>query len=174
MKTPASVTPRPFGWSLIRRLSWVGLLAIVTATAVNVLVGYLAITFLGLSKMFFVLIGYLAVTFLGISNLFLSLNWYGTIVFFTVVGVAGATAVYALITRYSRSPIGLFLWIAGAALVLSFAPDISLLAFSVAGATPISVGVLMLMHVGAFLVSVGMLTRLVSPSWNGAVPHLEA
>lgn len=161
MKTPASVTPRPLGWSLIRRLSWVGLLAIVAATAVNLLIGYLAIAFLDIPKMFFVLIGYLAVTFLGISDLFLPLNWYATIVPFTVVGVFGATAVYALIVRYSRSPIRFFLWVAGAALVLSFVPDISLLVFSVAGATLIPVVVLMLMHVAAFLVSVGVLTRLV-------------
>ena len=37
-------------------------------------------------------------------------------------------------------------------------------AFSATGATPISVGALMLMHLAAFLVSVGMLTRLVPPS----------
>jgi hypothetical protein len=144
------VTPRPLGRSHIGRLTWVGLLAIVTATAVNVLIGYLA------------------VTFLDISNLFSPLNGYGTIVPFTVIGVAGATVVYALITRYSRSPMRLFLWIAGAALALSFVPDILLLVFSVPGATPISVGVLLVMHVAAFLVSVGMLTRLAPPSWNGA------
>jgi hypothetical protein len=43
-----------------------------------------------------------------------------------------------------------------------------LLVFSAPGATPISVGVLMLMHVAAFLVSVGVLTRLAPPSWDGA------
>jgi len=124
----------------------VGLLAIVTATVVNVLIGYLE------------------VTFLDISNLFSPLNGYGTKVPFSVIGVAGATVVYALVTRYSRSPMRLFLWVAGAALALSFVPDILLLAFSVPGATPISVGVLMLLHVAAFIISVGMLTRLVPPS----------
>jgi len=122
------------------------LLAIVTATVVNVLIGYLE------------------VTFLDISNLFSPLNGYGTKVPFSVIGVAGATVVYALVTRYSRSPMRLFLWVAGAALALSFVPDILLLAFSVPGATPISVGVLMLLHVAAFIISVGMLTRLVPPS----------
>lgn len=164
MKTPASLTPRPLGWSLIGHLSWVGLLAIVAATTMNVLIGYLAIMFLDISKTFFVLIGYLALTALGISGLFLPLSWYGTIVPFTVVGVAGATAVYAIIICYSPSPIRLFSWIAGVALMLSFIPDISLLALSVAGTTPLSVGVLMLMHVSAFLVSFGMLTRLVPPN----------
>ena len=144
--TPAPRTPRPLGRSLIGRLTWVGVLAIVAATAVNVSIGYLALTFLD------------------ISNLFVPLNGYGTIVPFTVIGVAGATVVYALITRYSRSPVRLFLRVAVAALALSFVPDISLLIFTVPGASPISVGVLLLMHVAAFLVSVGMLTRLVPPA----------
>jgi hypothetical protein len=146
VQTPAPVTSRPLVRSLIGRLTRVGLLAIVAATAVNVLIGYLA------------------VAFLDISNLFLPLNGYGTIVPFTVIGVSGATVVYSLLTRYSRSPMRLFLWIAGAALALSFVPDILLLVFSVPGATPVSVGMLMLMHVAAFLVSVGMLTRLAPPS----------
>src|SRR5215218_4227928 len=116
MQTPAPVTPRPLGRSHIGRLTWVGLLAIVAATMVNVLIGYLA------------------VTFLDISNLFSPLNGYGTIVPFTVIGVAGAAVVYALITRYSGSPMRLFLRVAGAALALSFVPDILLLVFSAPGA----------------------------------------
>ena len=88
MKTPVSLTPRPLGWSLIGRLSWVGLLAIVAATTMNVLIGYLAIVFLDISKTFFVLIGYLALTSLGISGLILPLSWYGTIVSFAVVDQA--------------------------------------------------------------------------------------
>jgi hypothetical protein len=144
--TPAPVTPRPLGWSFIGRLTWVGVLAIVAATAVNVVIGYLALTFLD------------------ISTLFVPLNGYGTIVPLTVIGVAGAAVVYALIMRYSRNPIRLFLRVAVAALALSFVPDISLLIFTVPGASPISVGVLLLMHVAAFLVSVGMLTRFVPPA----------
>jgi hypothetical protein len=146
--SPAPVTPRRLGRDLIGRLTWVGLLAIVAATALNVLIGYLAVTFLHISQMF------------------LPLNGYGTIVPFTVIGVAGATVVYALITRYSRNPMRLFLWVAGTALVFSFIPDILFYVFSEPGATPISVGVLMLMHVAAFGVSVGMLTRLAPSSWD--------
>jgi hypothetical protein len=78
--------------SLIGRLSWVGLLAIVVATTMNVLIGYLAIVFLDISKTFFMLIGYLALTSLGISGLILSLSWYGTIVSFTVVDQAPESA----------------------------------------------------------------------------------
>jgi hypothetical protein len=122
----------------------VGVLSLVAATALNVLIGYVAATFLEISRMFS------------------PLNGYGTIVAFTVIGVAGATVVYALVTRYSRNPMRLFLRVAVAALALSFVPDILLLVFT-PGATLISVGVLMLMHVAAFLVSVGMLTRLAPP-----------
>ena len=84
MKTPVSLTPRLLGWSLIGRLGWVGLLAIVAATTMNLSIGYLAIVLLGISKSFFVVVGYLALTALGISGLFLPLSWYGTIVPFTV------------------------------------------------------------------------------------------
>ena len=125
-----------------------GVLSIVAATALNVLIGYAAATFLEISRMFW------------------PLNGYGTIVAFTVIGVAGATVVYALVTRYSRNPMRLFLRVAVAALALSFVPDILLLVFA-PGATLISVGVLMLMHVAAFLVSVGMLTRLASSTRRG-------
>lgn len=107
MKPPVSLTLRPLGWSLTGRLSWVRLLAIVAATTMNGLIGYLAIMFLDISKTFFVLIGYLALTSLGISGFFLPLSWYDTIVPFTVGGVAGATAVYAIIC-YSPSPVRLF------------------------------------------------------------------
>jgi hypothetical protein len=164
MKTPASLAPRPLGWSLVGRLGWVGLLAVVAATTMNLSIGYLAIVFLDVSKSFFVVVGYHALASVGISGLYLPLSWYGTIVPFTVVGVAGATGVYAIVICYSPSPIRLFSWVAGVALVLSFIPDVSLLAFPVAGTTPLSVGVLMLMHVSAFLVSFGMLTRLARPS----------
>lgn len=125
-----------------------GALAIVIATALNVLIGYLAVRLLDISRMFSPLDG------------------YGTIVPFTVVGVAAATVVYALLMRYSRNPMRVFVRVAGAALVLSFVPDISLIVFSAPGATPLSVGVLMLMHVAAFLVSVGMLTQLVLSGWE--------
>jgi hypothetical protein len=43
------------------------------------------------------LIGYLAATFLDISKPFSPLDGYGTIVPFTVIGVAVATVVYALV-----------------------------------------------------------------------------
>ena len=145
---PAPLTPRPLGRSFIGRLTWVGVLSLVAATALNVLIGYVAATFLEISRMFS------------------PLNGYGTIAAYTAIGVAGAIVVYVLVTRYSRNPMRLFLRVAVAALALSFVPDILLLVFT-PGATLISVGVLMLMHVAAFLVSVGMLTRLAPSTRRG-------
>ena len=146
---PATLTPRPLGRSFIGRLSWVGVLSVVAATALNVLIGYVAATFLEISRMLS------------------PLNGYGTIAAYTAIGVAGAIVVYVLLTRYSRNPMRLFLRVAVAALALSFVPDILLLVFAAPGATLISVGVLMLMHVAAFLVSVGMLTRLAPSTRRG-------
>jgi hypothetical protein len=51
-------------------------------------------------------------------------------------------------------------------LVLSFVPDVLLLVASVPGATAVSVGVLVVMHVVAWAISVGMLTTLVPVNHN--------
>jgi hypothetical protein len=124
------------------RLWWVGLLAIVLATALNVLIGYLAVRLLDISKTFSPLDG------------------YGTIIPFTVIGVGAATVVYALLLRYSRNPRRVFVRVAGAALVLTFVPDILLLVASEPGATAVSVGALMSMHVAAWAISVPTLITL--------------
>ncbi len=54
----------------------------------------------------------------------------------------------------------MFKRIAAVVLVLSFVPDLSLLATSTPGATLVSVGVLLLMHVVAWATTVGALTTL--------------
>ena len=68
--------------------------------------------------------------------------------------------VFALIARFSRRPIRLFRTVALIVLLVSLLPDIGLLAAGTPGATPLSIGVLMLMHVVAWAISVAMLTRL--------------
>ena len=50
--------------------------------------------------------------------------------------------------------------VAAVVLVLSFVPDIALLASGMTGATVATVGVLMLMHVIAAAITVGMVTTL--------------
>ena len=75
-------------------------------------------------------------------------------------GVVGATLVYALLLRRSRAPRRTFVRVAAAVLVLSFLPDLALLALDPA-ATVGGVVVLMLMHVVVAAASVGVLTRRV-------------
>ena len=107
-----------------------------------------------------VLLRLLAVATLDISPNFEPLSGYGTVISLTAFGVLGAVIVFALLARFARWPILMFKRIAVVALVLSLVPDFLLLVASVPGATAISVGVLMVMHVVAWAISVGMLITL--------------
>ena len=75
----------------------------------------------------------------------------------TVLGVAGATAVYWLLRRRATNPDRTFVRVAAVVLVLSFLPDIGLLSADPA-ATVAGVVVLMAMHVVAAAASVAVLT----------------
>lgn len=83
---------------------------------------------------------------------------YPPVLFLTVAGVVGATVLYALLLRRSETPKRTFIRVAVAVLVLSFLPDLVLLALDPA-ATVGGVVVLMLMHVVVAAASVGVLTR---------------
>jgi Family of unknown function (DUF6069) len=124
------------------RLLWVSLLAIIASVAANVLVRLLAAATLNLSPASLELLG------------------YGSIIVLTTLGVLGAVILFALLVRFARRPILMFKWIAAVALLLSFVPDVLLLVASVPGATAVSVGVLMSMHVVAWAISVGALITL--------------
>lgn len=78
------------------------------------------------------------------------------VAFLSALGAGGATVVYWLLGRYVKEVDRTFLRIAGAVLVLSFVPDIALLAIDPA-ATVLGVVVLILMHVIVAGVSVGTL-----------------
>ncbi len=103
-----------------------------------------------------------AVATLDIPTEFPPLAEPGPTVFFTAVGVFGATAVFAVVRRRSDRPEVLFRWIALGVLMLSVLPDLWLLSDGAAGAfpgaTPAAVGVLMLMHLVAAAVIVWFLT----------------
>jgi hypothetical protein len=139
--TPDRTTNERIG----RRLWWVGLLAIIASVAANLLVRQIAVATLGISHEFEELSGISAII---------------TIISFTAFGVLGAVIVFALLARFARRPILMFKRIAVVALVLSFVPDVLLLVASVPGATAVSVGVLLSMHVVAWAISVGMLITL--------------
>ena len=123
-------------------LLWVGLLAILASVGANVLVRLLAAATLDLSPAS------------------LELLDYGGVIVLTTFGVLGAVIVFALLVRFARRPILIFKWIAVVVLLLSFVPDVLLLVASVPGATALSVGVLMSMHVVAWAISVGTLITL--------------
>ena len=107
-----------------------------------------------------VLISRLALRFLPIARDFGPLK-PGPIVFWTLVGVAGATGVFAIVRRRAARPRSRFLAIAAVTLVISFIPDALLLSARYRarfpGTGPLSVGVLMLLHVTTAAITVGLL-----------------
>ncbi|MDQ6670796.1 MAG: DUF6069 family protein [Chloroflexota bacterium] len=73
----------------------------------------------------------------------------------SALGALGATVVFAVIARSARQPIHTFRLVAFAVLVVSFVPD-----FLMTGATtPWGVPTLLMMHIVAALIIVGVLTR---------------
>jgi hypothetical protein len=129
----------------LNRLLWVGPLAILVATVANVILQQIA------------------VAALQPDPAFMPLTLMPPIVF-TVVGVLGAAIVYALVGCFSRQPVRLFRRIALVTLVVSFIPDILMLITGFnPGTTLANVVVLILMHIVAWAIAVGMLTRLAGP-----------
>ena len=93
-----------------------------------------------------------------ISPLFRALSTWDTIIIFTLVGVFGATVVFAILARLTKHAIKLFRWLAGFLLVVSFVPNILMLTLDAPGATVPSVISLMVMHVITASITVGLLT----------------
>jgi hypothetical protein len=78
------------------------------------------------------------------------------VAFLSALGAAGATVVYWLLRRYASDPDRTFLRVAGGVLLVSFLPDVALLAGDPA-ATPLGVVVLAGLHVVVAVISVGAL-----------------
>lgn len=90
----------------------------------------------------------------------------GPVLSFTIVGVIGATVVYAVMRAKLRDPDKVFLWTAGVALLLSFIPDILIVGQTsgmFAGGNLSSAILLMAMHVATAGTVVLCLIRL----WGG-------
>src|SRR4051794_14039951 len=90
------------------RLWWVGPLAIVASIIANLIIRVIAVSALGASAEF------------------PPLSW-GPPIMFTIIGVLGATVVFALVARSSKQPIALFRRIALIVLLVSLVPDVLLL-----------------------------------------------
>ncbi len=125
----------------LKRLLWVGPLAIVAALAANFIVRAIALAVLDIPADFMPLQ----------TTAFIP---------FTVVGLLGAIIVFAIIGRVARRPVRTFIIVAAVVLVLSFLPDIGLLASGAPGATLPGILVLMLLHVVAAVIVVALLVRL--------------
>ena len=77
------------------------------------------------------------------------------VVAMSVAGAVAGTLVYALIGRFVRRPVRVFRLVSALALVLSFVGP-----FTIPGAPAVMVGALLLMHMIAAVIVVGLLTTL--------------
>ena len=125
----------------LRKLLWVGPLA-VFASVIGVLLTQI-----------------IAVAILKPDPLPMSLNWAPPI-FFTVVLVAAAAGVFALVVRFIKNPIRTYQIIAFVVLILSFLPDVAYASSGMHGASwPVAI-VLMIMNVVAWAICVQMFIKL--------------
>lgn len=124
------------------RLARAGMVAVALAVAANVLIRTVAVSVFGIGEGF---------PPLGV----------GPTVVFTVAGVVGAVVVFGAMLRFARRPVRLFRRVALAVLLVSLVPDLLLLLFSgsIPGTTTAAVLTLMVEHVAAWAVAVGVLTR---------------
>lgn len=83
---------------------------------------------------------------------------YPPVVLFSVLGALGAAVVYGVLVRRVADPDRTFLRVAAVVLVVSFLPDVGLLAADPAATVP-AVLVLMVMHAVVAAISVATLTR---------------
>jgi hypothetical protein len=150
-------TSTPTEHVALKKLWWVGPLAIVGAAIANAVLRAIALAVLNPDRSFMPL---QSLTFLP----------------FTIIGVLGAVIVFALVARFARNPIRTYHIVAIVALLISLVPDLLLL-LSPAGAPPPgvptaggppmmggvtlpNVAALMIMHVAAYAISTGLLTTL--------------
>jgi len=125
----------------LRKLLWVGPLA-VAASVIGVLI-----------------VRMIAVAILQPNPQPMSLSW-GPPIIFTVVLVAAAVVVFALVARFIKNPIRTYQIIALVVLILSFLPDVAYGSSQMPGASwPVAI-VLMIMHVVAWAICVSILVKL--------------
>lgn len=95
-----------------------------------------------------------------VSPAFMPLASPAPIVMFTAIGVALAVVVFAVVARRASRPFTTYRAVATVALVLSVIPNVLLLfnSANVPGASAGAVVILIVMHVVAYLISVGLLT----------------
>jgi MFS family permease len=132
---------RTVGWG---RFALVGLGTIVAAVLANVLVYSLGRAIVGYDPQFVILAE------------------VGTTIFFTAIPALGATLLYATLLRFARRPDRTFAIIAAVVFVVATVPDFTYIP-GVPGATVGQTATLVIMHIVAAVVIVGLLTRFARP-----------
>jgi Kef-type K+ transport system membrane component KefB len=122
------------------RFALFGLATVVAATVANVLVYYLGAA----------IVGY--------DPLFVILQNAGGAIFFTLPAAIVAVVLYSVLLRTAKRPERTFSIISAVVLVLSIVPDITYIP-TVEGSSNGQTAVLIMMHIVAAAVIVGMLTR---------------
>ncbi len=105
-----------------------------------------------------VLVYYIGGALVAYDPQFLPLASVGGAVIFTVFPAIIAVVIYAILLRFTSNPARIFTIIAIVALVISLIPDFTYIP-TVPGATTAQTVILLLMHVVAAAVIVGLLTR---------------
>jgi hypothetical protein len=106
-----------------------------------------------------VLVYFIGSAVVGYDPLFIVLANVSATILFTVVPAIVAVLLYAVLVRFSGNPARIFTNIAVVVLIVSLIPDLTYIP-SVPGATSGQTAILMVMHVVAAAVIVGMLTTL--------------
>jgi uncharacterized membrane protein len=125
----------------LSRILPAGVLAIVLAVVANLIVQFIGVRVVDVSPQFPALASPVP------------------IILFTAIGVALAVVVFAVIARRSARPYALFQRVALVCLVLSLVPNVLILVNqgSTPGASTGAIVILMIMHVVAYLIVVGVL-----------------
>ena len=88
----------------------------------------------------------------------------GTVAPYTAGGLILASATFAVVQRFFRDAVGVYVRLAIVALVLSWIPDVALLFINEPGATVPAVASLMVIHAVAAAVVVTLLVKIASPA----------
>lgn len=139
------VQPGDAGKVILGRIWWVGLLGAAASVAANLI----------LRAVFFMV--------LPLPDAFPPLQ-PAAIAAFTLIGTILAAVVFAVVVRFSRTPLRTFRIVAGVALVLSILPNFGLMvnpsAAPFPGGSALAFGILIVFHGVAALVCVEILTRM--------------
>lgn len=93
---------------------------------------------------------------------------FGAYAFLTVVGTLIAAAGWAAVRHWARRPAAVLRWLVPAVLVVSFVPDLALLATDgQPGTSGLAVGALILMHIALAAVAVPVFRAVLPPPDRG-------